>query len=43
MVIYEENKKIWEFSSVLGGSIKDILYDDPKTNFDAPHKVPVWS
>ena len=43
LVIYEGNKKIWESSSVLGGSIKDILYDDPQTNFDAPFQVPVWS
>jgi hypothetical protein len=43
MVISKGNKKIWESSSVFGGSIKDILYDGPQTNFDAPYKVPVGS
>ena len=42
-VIYENDKEIWESSSLLCGSVKTILYDDPLSNFDAPKQISIWS
>ncbi len=42
-VIYEKNKEIWESSSLLCGSVKTILYDDPLSNFDAPKQISIWA
>ncbi len=42
-VIYEKNKEIWESSSLLCGSVKTILYDDPLSEFDAPKQISIWS
>ncbi len=42
-VIYENDKEIWESSSLLCGSVKTILYDDPLSDFDAPKQISIWS
>ncbi len=42
-VIYENNKEIWESSTLLCGSVKNILYDDPLSEFDAPKQISIWS
>ncbi len=42
-VIYEKNKEIWESSSILCGSVKTLLYDDPMSEFDAPKQISIWA
>ncbi len=42
-VIYEKNKKIWEASSLVCGSVRSILYDDPLSSFDVPKQISIWS
>ncbi len=42
-VIYEKNKKIWEASSIVCGSVRSILYDDPLSTFNVPKQISIWS
>jgi len=42
-VIYEKNKKIWEASSLVCGSVRSILYDDPLSSFNVPKQISIWS